>query len=88
MNCFTPNDYGLYNMSGNVWEWCWDWSGDYAAGSQTDPRGVSSGTGRVVRGGSWNNVANNCRVASRNDYSPALTYSGGIGFRVARSSVP
>jgi formylglycine-generating enzyme required for sulfatase activity len=84
---FAANGYGLYDMAGNVRERCWDWYGTYATGAQTDPRGLASGTSRVSRGGSWNNNADYCRVAGRNDY-----YASGtgdlIGFRVARSSVP
>jgi len=84
---FAANGYGLNDMAGNVWEWCWDWHGTYAAGSQTDPRGVSSGSRRVLRGGNWYNYAHYCRVAIR--YYGYPTSSGiSIGFRVARSSVP
>jgi formylglycine-generating enzyme required for sulfatase activity len=53
----APNSLDLYDMSGNVWEWCWDWHGDYGSGAQTDPLGASSGTSHVTRGGSWYNTA-------------------------------
>ncbi len=84
---FAANGYGLNDMAGNVLQWCWDLYGTYDTGSSTDPRGVSSGTGRVGRGGSWGNGADGCRVALRDYIGPSGT-DGGIGFRVARSSVP
>ena len=60
-----PNAWGLYDMSGNVYEWCWDWRGDYPLGPVTDPVGPSSGNMRVMRGGSWGYTALQCRSAYR-----------------------
>ncbi|MBR6057402.1 MAG: SUMF1/EgtB/PvdO family nonheme iron enzyme [Victivallales bacterium] len=76
------NKWGLYDMQGNVYEWCLDWYGNYSAGSNTDPKGPSTGSRRVCRGGSWNGLARNCRSANRYYFGPSLGYSG-IGFRVA-----
>jgi formylglycine-generating enzyme required for sulfatase activity len=88
VGAFAANGYGLNDMAGNVWEWCWDRYGasTYVNGA-TDPRGAASGAYRVLRGGSWGNNAYDCRVAIRIYYNPSRSNSG-IGFRVARSSVP
>ncbi|MBG7617563.1 MAG: SUMF1/EgtB/PvdO family nonheme iron enzyme, partial [Chloroflexi bacterium] len=67
---FAPNGYGLYDMVGNVYEWCWDWWDYYSNSPGSDPRGPDSGTYRVVRGGSWGADAYRARCARRYDYPP------------------
>ncbi len=78
---FRPNAFGLYDMHGNVWEWCQDWKDDYPSGSATDPVGFSSGSSRVLRGGSWNDRARFCRSAFRFRSDPSFRYVT-VGFRV------
>ena len=77
------NELGLFDMSGNVWEWCWDWYGKYSGGSQTNPLGAASGSLRVLRGGCWDYNSSNCSVASRDNVIPDYRSSDG-GFRVLR----
>jgi formylglycine-generating enzyme required for sulfatase activity len=85
---FSPNAWGLYDMHGNVWEWCWDWYGTYSAAAQSDPSGLvgpaSPGMNRVNRGGSWYIGAQNLRSAIRDYFIPShRDYY--LGFRLARS---
>lgn len=70
-----PNELGVYDMSGNVYEWCQDWYGNYSSGAQTDPTGPSSGTYRVFRGGCWMHGAGNCRPSSRSRTSPSSAFN-------------
>jgi formylglycine-generating enzyme required for sulfatase activity len=81
---FPANGVGLYDMAGNVWEWCWDWHDEDLPGG-VDPRGPASGSDRVDRGGSWLNNASYCRVAYRPDYGPDNDH-GSLGFRLVRTA--
>ena len=82
----TANGRGLYDLSGNVWEWVWDWyQGNYDALPSTDPIGPSNGGDRVIRGGAWYYASSYLRVARRYDFTPTLRYDA-LGFRIVKSS--
>lgn len=68
---FIKNDFGLYDMHGNVYEWCWDWAGNYPSDAQIDPSGPASGSQRILRGGSWGSNALILRSAFRNYANPS-----------------
>jgi len=80
------NELGIYDMTGNIWEWCWDWydSGYYSKSESRDPRGSGSGSYRLLRGGAWGSSAALCRVSNRGDGDPYLSVID-VGFRLCRA---
>ena len=79
------NSLGLFDMSGNVWEWCWDFYGKYSSGVQINPTGIESSFSRIVRGGSSNNSESVCRISNRGSVNASYS-NNDIGFRLARTA--
>jgi len=80
---YPANAWGLFDMHGNVWEWCADWLGDYPGGAVTDPVGASSSSRRVRRGGGWGDLAGHCRSANRCNFDPSFRFSHYVGVRLS-----
>lgn len=83
---FKPNKFGLFDMHGNVCQWCQDYYGEYPKAATVDPLGPAQGTFRVLRGGSWSSIAGLCRSAYRDSYPPDARFRGDVGFRVVVST--
>ena len=84
---FAPNELGLYDMSGNVWEWCWDWIGRYSGEEQSNPHGPVQGQDRVARGGCYSGKESWCRGFFRGGNVPEFKANSTFGFRLCRSVV-
>jgi formylglycine-generating enzyme len=85
---FVPNGYGLYDMAGNLWEWCWDWYGRYSSSANADPRGASTGLNRVQRGGCWYGNAGYATVSERGLNGPSAPDSATYMLHGFRTVLP
>jgi formylglycine-generating enzyme required for sulfatase activity len=84
---YQPNAFGVYDVVGNVWEWCQDWYGSYGTSAAVDPQGPGAGTSRVFRGGAFNQIGKDCRSARRDSYDPSASFDT-VGFRVVLAPGP
>lgn len=86
MKQYKPNGVGLYDMTGNIWEWCSDWYGDYSESLRNNPKGADSGLYKVLRGGAWNNIPWHMRASSRNGYEKS-DRNVNLGFRLVLTAM-
>ncbi|MDD4309670.1 MAG: SUMF1/EgtB/PvdO family nonheme iron enzyme, partial [Candidatus Cloacimonetes bacterium] len=82
----VPNELGIFDLSGNLWEWCWDIYGAYPAANQNNPHGASNGSNKVLRGGCWSSSAASCQISERYQSAPSQSQAAGFGFRCVKKA--